>query len=518
MPDNSDILVFKKLNAKDVIITPFKTHKEWLINNDNTGSYGIYVKQGIYNFSIGENRNINFVDENHLIFRHIQNSFYTNISFSPYKTTGPTNQFFETRQLNSKILLFTIPQQVYGERIKPKSVIVTNYSASQFTYQDDGDGNLYDTSIASASLVSDNNLIGRWSFDENFIYSGSAVELTLPINDTSLNNHTTTAYDVKFSNGIFSTDINLNGTSSYLQVTNNRKFNFRKSEDFSLSFWMNCPPTQSNQTASLNDVITKELRNSDGILVYGGYPFKVQLYNSGSDEGKLYMTRTDTNNLIEFTSSIVVNDSTYRHFVLNKTGSDIEFYIDGVLDGTYTDIVNGDVHNYSDLFFGTNGLYTNYFSGSLDEIRIYNKALTPTEVNQLYVLPENTDRVGNVFYSQGLICLTNPRDKYQILSEETGSNAWSLYFRGHHTIYEREIICDIGENEFNYTMNPTIRQTGELEDDRLAAFTTSSYFGPYITTVGFYDDKARLLAIGKLAKPIKHDGKSDLTLITRIDF
>ena len=48
-------------------------------------------------------------------------------------------------------------------------------------------------------------------------------------------------------------------------------------------------------------------------------------------------------------------------------------------------------------------------------------------------------------------------------------------------------------------------------------FVSGSTFAPYITTVGLYDDAGQLLAIGKLAQPIKKRSDVDMNFLIRLD-
>ena len=41
---------------------------------------------------------------------------------------------------------------------------------------------------------------------------------------------------------------------------------------------------------------------------------------------------------------------------------------------------------------------------------------------------------------------------------------------------------------------------------------------PYITTVGLYDEQARLLAVGKLAQPIQKLDDVDMNFVVRWDY
>jgi hypothetical protein len=51
----------------------------------------------------------------------------------------------------------------------------------------------------------------------------------------------------------------------------------------------------------------------------------------------------------------------------------------------------------------------------------------------------------------------------------------------------------------------------------LLDFATGSFFSPYITTVGLYNDDFELLAVGKLAKPLQTSRTTDMTILINID-
>ena len=91
--------------------------------------------------------------------------------------------------------------------------------------------------------------------------------------------------------------------------------------------------------------------------------------------------------------------------------------------------------------------------------------------------------------------------------------------------YAKVINLNPEENtDFNLTINPTARKTvegqceeGILSVQELADFAKDSGFNPYVTTVGLYDDYGRLLAIGKLARPIQKLKNVDMTFVVRFD-
>jgi hypothetical protein len=66
--------------------------------------------------------------------------------------------------------------------------------------------------------------------------------------------------------------------------------------------------------------------------------------------------------------------------------------------------------------------------------------------------------------------------------------------------------------------NPTTQEyNSDYNDFTYRPFVTSSYFKPYITSIGLYDDYGRLLAIGKLSTPIQTPNNTDTTFVVKFD-
>lgn len=68
--------------------------------------------------------------------------------------------------------------------------------------------------------------------------------------------------------------------------------------------------------------------------------------------------------------------------------------------------------------------------------------------------------VGNAFYKNGIIVLTNNSQYFKNILTNIDKNNFQLKFKGSQTIYENEIICRVEPHEFNYSTNPTsVKQT-----------------------------------------------------------
>ena len=146
------------------------------------------------------------------------------------------------------------------------------------------------------------------------------------------------------------------------------------------------------------------------------------------------------------------------------------------------------------------------------------------------------DIVGNTFYEQGLLSLTNtnyPRYFSGSLHEGTAtvgnssaavfSENFKLSLKNTRRIYEHKIKCHTKASDFNLSLNPTllkpiIDECGNVTNsEELRDFATKADFNPYLTTVGLYDEFGRMLAVAKLAKPIQKLQNVDMTFVVRFD-
>ncbi len=82
----------------------------------------------------------------------------------------------------------------------------------------------------------------------------------------------------------------------------------------------------------------------------------------------------------------VKGDNRWHHFVVVRDGTNLTCWLDGVPGTTIHNMVS--VYNSSPLYIGwsasVDGFQKRYWSGYIDEVRIYDRAITPDEVAQLY--------------------------------------------------------------------------------------------------------------------------------------
>jgi hypothetical protein len=88
-------------------------------------------------------------------------------------------------------------------------------------------------------------------------------------------------------------------------------------------------------------------------------------------------------------------------------------------------------------------------------------------------------------------------------------------FQSSRTIYETQYKCTIRPDEFNFSLNPSL--ISGSTDGTVYNFVTSSYFSPYVSTVGFYNENQELLMVAKLGQPLPTSATTDTTILVNID-
>ena len=105
----------------------------------------------------------------------------------------------------------------------------------------------------------------------------------------------------------------------------------------------------------------------------------IGIYNDGI--AVLY----DTESGNEVDSPVGVTDTAWHHIAVTKNGTNVVFYIDG---NGYTSAPYNDTFVFSGEAaiggYSSDGAYYESFYGSIDELSIYNRALSASEIQAIY--------------------------------------------------------------------------------------------------------------------------------------
>lgn len=200
------------------------------------------------------------------------------------------------------------------------------------------------------------NLLSYYKLDES---SGNASD---SVGSNTLTNVGTATYSsAKINNGV-----DLNGSSQYLNGGNVLNLT---TGAWTFSAWIKVTTT-------------------------GSYEFIGGRSESGFSSD-WYMRVTNTNKAeIEFRNgasadlvigAVTVADNTWHHIVGLRNGTNVLLYVDGSADGSATDN-NYNCSNSLDFHLGADsaGALNFKFNGQIDEVGIWNRALSSTEITELY--------------------------------------------------------------------------------------------------------------------------------------
>jgi hypothetical protein len=252
--------------------------------------------------------------------------------------------------------------------------------------------------------------------------------------------------------------INLNGTSSYLSTTS---MPAPGSGSITYECWFNTTTVGARVQTILNN---RSGNTSDGLDIQIASA-KINVTNSG---GVKYTGASGT--------TIVAN--TWYHLAVVRTGaSSFAVYVNGVLDGTFSDTTNITSTTFTVGFTPPSG--TSYFSGYISNVRIayeavYSAAFTPSQ--SLLPATTNTKLLLNVLNSTTFI---NDNSTSKLALTNNGSAAWIAtgpFNRGVTSLQQRQIndgSLQVASTFDEVTNNPSAM--GSLFFDGTSGYLTIPY-------------------------------------------
>lgn len=132
-----------------------------------------------------------------------------------------------------------------------------------------------------------------------------------------------------------------------------------------------------------------------------------------------------------------------------------------------------------------------------------------------------TSIVGNVFYNEGLIVFTHPDWRWhQLLLSSSLTMAEphiSLQFDGSYHIKSMLAMCRMNPADVNASNNPTYYITDETGKRWARDWEEQTEAITYVTAVGIYNEERQLVAVAKIAQPIRKRERDDIDIKLRMD-
>lgn len=283
------------------------------------------------------------------------------INVSPTSTT----KYWVRKTIDSDTIIDTITVHVLDPTINASSTTVCSASDSVMLW-------INADSTSTPSVCGDlpsglNSGLVAW-----YPFCGNA-------NDESSIGNNGTIYGATLT-----TDRNGNPNSAYefngndwIQAPHNSSINFSLSDYYTISCWVN---VDSNTTGSIY-----EKWNSSNLP----YPYVLRVNDSLS---KIHIGRyigglpqNQTKN--QAVQAIGLNGGTFQNITSVFTPDTIYIYLNGIQLASQTNLMisGGDISNNDPLFIGRRGnQLLSFFEGIIDDFGIWNRALTQSEITQLY--------------------------------------------------------------------------------------------------------------------------------------
>ena len=210
-------------------------------------------------------------------------------------------------------------------------------------------------------------LVGYWSFDEG---SGNIAY------DASGNgNHGTLINGPKWSQGKIGDALQFDGKDDYVDCGNNNSISF-PTNSFSVEVWL-----KTNESCP-NDYCGWILDTKLAGTLNSGYDMFIQY-------GKITFRTANGSQLFSSASLSNVNDDKWHHVVgiVDRENNRLKIFVDGKEEYNFTQSFSGSFANTYPLLIGKYNTYGSgpyAFNGLIDEVRIYNRALSENEIRYHY--------------------------------------------------------------------------------------------------------------------------------------
>jgi len=207
-------------------------------------------------------------------------------------------------------------------------------------------------------------LVGYWKFDEG---SGTIAY------DLSGNGNNGTIYGATWTQGKVGGALSFDGVDDYVDCGNSDNLRMGGS-DFTVSLWFKLASIDLSQS-----LITKGRAFESP--PYDNKGWAISFYNGNKH---IYFDTYKAGLRQALISNKVFSlDGQWYYLTIVKSGTSAQLYLNGQLDktGSAVDVVEDSVYN---VFIGRNGIANDFINGLIDEVRIYNRALSDAEIKALY--------------------------------------------------------------------------------------------------------------------------------------
>ncbi len=248
-------------------------------------------------------------------------------------------------------------------------------------YQCNGTGDCILTMDAAKNIkarFARNGLVAHWKFDENERDSSGS------------EHHGTPSEAIQYAEGKLGNAVVFNGSSQYITTRDSERWlSFGGAQPFSIEAWIN--PKSGGNGGTVVGKFNGSVQNEYLLQVLPDG--KIRFHREVSPFG--------------FNSEQAIPFDEFTHVVVTYDGTDMKIYINGKLDSSQSRGAQSTA-TATPVLIGArwhNGSPEDFFDGIIDNVKLYNRALTPEEVKYCYTpdtsgliaawpLDKNTEDIG----------------------------------------------------------------------------------------------------------------------------
>jgi len=309
-----------------------------------------------------------------------------------------------------------------------------------------------DGTVDTLQVLGDTSCIATYQLDGN-------------ANDLS-GNYSGQATNVSYGVGEFDLAGVFNGSSSFI----NTNYTWAFTSIYSISFWA------KTSTINTRQMMTAVLA-FNGADTSGRFGFGF----SSSNTFEFYISNGSSLYQNTSVSSISYQDNVWHNFIVVVNGTSIKLYVDGNTTpiANLTSTVLGTTSSDS-LFIGKFGAYPGvYFNGSIDQVRIFNKALNSTEVETLWL--ESACAKGACTGTTHTLNILGGGDTSCIAAYPLDGSPADL--SGNYNGVQTDVTYPVGEFDLAAAFNGSSTKIQTTYTTNMPTFTWSAWINPNVWTV-----------------------------------
>ncbi|MFA5132768.1 MAG: LamG domain-containing protein [Candidatus Paceibacterota bacterium] len=321
---------------------------------------------------------------------------------------GYSSFLFDMNFSNFPTIYFEEPTEDNGTYISENHTKIVLYSS--FTDEDAASNISFNWNDEINMSIFDDSLVLSLNFDNNS-YIG---ENSITAKDTSKYNATIT-HSLQSIEGKFGKALNYTGSSG--TGIAGSPYDIYDTPQFTLEAWI----YQLNRTGTVAN---------KGIVAGRSFRWPYCMYISNTGYIVSGLTWSDDNTEYTTVSNNIIPLNTWTHVALSYNGSHVITWINGVFDKSTAknkDLKLGTNNNFKIGYLDT----TNYFNGTIDEVRLYNRSLSNEEIRLHYLINLKYKLPNEYEITMNITNLTDGEYHYQ---------GWSQNSEGHGAETERRTL------------------------------------------------------------------------------